>query len=215
MPSTSRPAADATAATDHWQQVYRTRDAAQVSWYRPHLERSLAWITAAAPARDARLLDVGGGASTLIDDLLAQGYRRVAVLDLSAAALDIARERLGSAAGDVDWRCGDVRTVALEPAAFDVWHDRAVFHFLTAAEDRAAYRRQVEHALKPGGQLVIATFALDGPERCSGLPVVRYDAAGLRQVFGDGFRLLEQAEERHETPGGNLQPFTWCRFRRL
>ena len=214
--TTTSAAADEPASTpEHWEQVYRTRQSDQVSWYRAHLERSLAWITAAAPARDARILDVGGGASTLVDDLLALGYDHVAVLDLSAAALATARARLGTAGERVDWRCGDVCTVALESAGFDVWHDRAVFHFLTRADERAAYRRQVEHALKPGGQFVIATFAPDGPERCSSLPVVRYDAAGLQQMFGNGFGLLEQTEERHETPGGHLQPFAWCRFRRL
>lgn len=206
---------DAPSAPDHWERVYRTRPSTDVSWYRPHLDRSLAFIEAAAPDRGARILDVGGGASTLVDDLLARGYRHLSVLDLSDAALQTARDRLGAAAGGVAWLHDDARTVALAAESLDVWHDRAVFHFLTEAEDRAAYVRRAVHAVRPGGHLVIATFAPDGPERCSGLPVVRYDAAALAQAFGAAFRLEDQAADAHATPGGTVQSFLYCRFARV
>jgi SAM-dependent methyltransferase len=199
---------------EHWEKVYRTRPSTEVSWYRPHLERSLAFIETAAPDRDSCILDVGGGASTLMDDLLVRGYRRLSVLDVSQAALDTARGRLGEAAQDVAWLQGDVRTVALEAQSTAVWHDRAVFHFLTDEADRAAYVRQVLRTLKPDGHLIVATFAPDGPTRCSGLPVVRYDAPGLQQVFGGTFRLKAHATEAHATPGGNVQPFVYCHFER-
>ena len=199
----------------HWERVYRTRQSNEVSWYRPHLERSLAFIEAAVPHRDARILDAGGGASTLVDDLLARRYRHVGVLDLSQAALEVCRVRLGDAARDVAWLHGDVRTLALEAGSIDLWHDRAVFHFLIEEADRAAYVRRVVQTLKPGGHLVVATFALDGPARCSGLPVVRYDADSLQQVFGPEFRLEGQANDAHTTPSGNIQSFFYCHFRRV
>ncbi len=199
----------------HWEQVYRTRQSTDVSWYRPHLERSLAFIDAAAPDRDARVLDVGGGASTLVDDLLARGYRHLSVMDLSEAALRTAADRLGASTDGVAWLHGDVRSVALDPQSIDVWHDRAVFHFLTDAADRTAYVNQLRRALKPQGHLIIATFALDGPQRCSGLPVVRYDAAGLQQVFGDAFGLVTTTADAHVTPGGNVQSFVYCHFTRV
>jgi len=199
----------------HWEQVYRTRQSTDVSWYRPHLERSLAFIETAAPDRDARVLDVGGGASTLVDDLLARGYRHLSVMDLSEAALRTAADRLGASSDGVVWLHGDVRSVALDPQSVDVWHDRAVFHFLTDAADRTAYVKQLQRALKPQGHLIIATFALDGPQRCSGLPVVRYDAAGLQQVVGDAFELVKTTADAHVTPGGNVQSFVYCHFVRV
>lgn len=200
--------------SEHWEHVYCTRQAAEVSWYRPHLERSLAFIEAGAPDRDARILDVGGGASTLVDDLLGHGYRHLSVLDLSKAALRTARDRLGASADQVTWLHDDVRTLALDAQSVDVWHDRAVFHFLTDEADRAAYVRQVVRALKPHGHLVIATFAPNGPTRCSGLPIVRYDAPGLQQVFGEAFRLETHVDEEHATPGGSVQSFVYCHFTR-
>lgn len=213
MPRTENPVtADTSDTAGHWERAYRARPSTQVSWYRPHLERSLAFIEAAAPDRGARVLDVGGGASTLVDDLLAQGYRHLSVLDLSEEALRTARDRLGAAAGSVAWQHGDVRSVTLQAQSLDLWHDRAVFHFLTGEADQAAYVRQAMHALKPGGGLVIATFAPDGPARCSGLPVVRYDAAGLARIFGGAFRLEAQAADAHITPGDSVQSFLYCRF---
>lgn len=199
----------------HWEQVYQTRPATEVSWFRPHLERSLAFIEAAAPQREARILDAGGGASTLVDDLLARGYRQLSVLDLSAAALRTARARLGPSAAGVNWLQADARSTPLDAQSVDVWHDRAVFHFLISEADRAAYVREVARVLKPGGYLVIATFAPDGPQQCSGLPVVRYDAGGLARMFGEGFQLETQAAEAHITPGGKLQSFIHACFSRI
>lgn len=199
---------------EHWENVYRSKPRDTVSWFRPHLERSLDWIQAALPDRRARLIDIGGGASTLPDDLLARGYENLCVLDLSEASLAVSRQRLGAAAARVSWRQGDIRDVALDAHSIDLWHDRAVFHFFTDDGDRRAYLRQLAHTLKPGGHLVIATFAPDGPARCSGLPVQRYDAAALHRLLGTDYHLLQQAVEAHETPGGAVQPFTYCHFRR-
>lgn len=193
----------------HWDRIYSTTRADQVSWYQPHAERSLELIRRGAQGRSVRVIDVGGGASTLVDDLLEAGVGPVSVLDISTAALDAARARLGPRAAGVAWLAGDVTRVALPAAGFDIWHDRAVFHFLTDAGDRAAYVAQVRHALAPGGRLVVATFAPDGPERCSGLPVVRYAPQDLCAVFGAGFALRAQLREDHRTPGGVVQPFVY------
>jgi 2-polyprenyl-3-methyl-5-hydroxy-6-metoxy-1,4-benzoquinol methylase len=197
----------------HWENVYRTKQPDEVSWYRPHLDTSLALIEAAVPDRDARIIDVGGGASTLVDDLLARGYRNLSVLDLSSAALDISKARLGEGAQSVDWRCGDVRTAQLPANEYDLWHDRAVFHFLTSAEDRAAYVRQIQRSVKPGAHVIVATFGPEGPTKCSGLDVLRYAPDALRGELGPRFRLVQHRTERHETPAGRIQPFTYGHFR--
>jgi 2-polyprenyl-3-methyl-5-hydroxy-6-metoxy-1,4-benzoquinol methylase len=197
----------------HWENVYRTKQPDEVSWYRPHLDTSLALIEGAVPDRDARIIDVGGGASTLVDDLLARGYRNLSVLDLSSAALDISKARLGEGAQSVDWRCGDVRTAQLPANEYDLWHDRAVFHFLTSAEDRAAYVRQIQRSVKPGAHVIVATFGPEGPTKCSGLDVVRYAPDALRGELGPRFRLVQHRTERHETPAGRIQPFTYGHFR--
>jgi len=194
----------------HWDNIYRTRKPDEVSWYRPHLERSLELIAQAAPSRDACIIDVGGGESTLVDDLVARGYRNLAVLDISATALAVSRQRLGADADRVTWICGDATTVALAGHRYDVWHDRAVFHFLTAANDRAAYVRQVAHAVKPGGHVIVATFGPEGPTRCSGLEVVRYGPDALHDEFGPTFRLVQHCTELHTTPSGNVQQFVYC-----
>ncbi|MCQ4166084.1 class I SAM-dependent methyltransferase [Tahibacter harae] len=199
---------------EHWENVYRSKPRDTVSWFRPHLECSLDWIQAALPDRRARLIDVGGGASTLPDDLLAQGYENLTVLDLSEAALAVSRQRLGAAAARVSWRQGDIGEVMLEPHSIDLWHDRAVFHFFTDDTGRQAYLRQLARALKPGGHLILATFAPDGPARCSGLPVQRYDAPALQQLLGADYLLQRHTVEAHETPGGSVQPFTYCLFQR-
>ncbi len=193
----------------HWERVYTEKPADAVSWYAPHLVRSLELIEAAAPTPDAPILDVGGGASTLVDDLLARGHGNVTVLDLSARALELARARVGDRAR---WIVGDVRTAGLPSCT--VWHDRAVFHFLTEAADRAVYVAQVERALAPGGHVVIATFGPRGPEKCSGLPVVRWDAEALTAEFGKGFERLRAIEETHVTPWGSEQAFVYCLLRR-
>jgi SAM-dependent methyltransferase len=198
----------------HWEKVYTTKRPHEVSWYRPHLDVSLDLVTHAAPDHDAAIIDVGGGEATLVDDLLASGYRNVHVLDIAQAALDVAKARLGERAKHVTWLHGDLTTYGFEPAQFDVWHDRAVFHFLTDAPARAAYVRQVATALKPGGHAIVATFGPEGPAKCSGLDVARYDPAQLHGQFGASFRLLEHRTELHHTPAGAVQQFVycWCRY---
>jgi 2-polyprenyl-3-methyl-5-hydroxy-6-metoxy-1,4-benzoquinol methylase len=194
----------------HWEKVYRSKRPDEVSWYRAHLETSLELIAEAALDRDAAILDVGGGESTLVDDLLARGYRNVSVLDVASTALDVAKERLGASADRVRWLCGDVTTIALPRHGYDVWHDRAVFHFLTDPQDRAAYVRQVARAVKPGGHVIVATFGPEGPTKCSGLDIVRYDPDALHDEFGTGFRLLKHLFELHQTPAGAIQQFVYC-----
>ncbi len=198
----------------HWESVYSRKGSDEVSWYRPHLENSLRFIERAELGAEARIVDVGGGASTLVDDLLAAGYGNLAVMDLAAAALEVAQARLGARAGAVDWIVGDVTTPLLEPQSVDFWHDRAVFHFLTEPAARAAYLGEVARALKPDGHVLVATFGPDGPEACSGLPVARYDAPGIHAVFGEAFEKIGEAQEHHETPWGSTQSFVYCFCRR-
>lgn len=201
---------------EHWEQVYRTKAPEAMSWHAAHLETSLEWIERAAPDRAAAIVDVGGGVATLAADLLAKGYSNLTVVDLAAAAIERARSevqsRTGEAADRVRWMVGDVTTLELSSAAYEVWHDRAVFHFLTTPEERAAYVRQVERALTPGGQVVMATFGPEGPERCSGLATCRYDAAGLAREFGAGFAVVRSAVVEHRTPWGAVQPFLYCQM---
>jgi SAM-dependent methyltransferase len=196
----------------HWEQVYSATDDAEFSWYQPEPGLSLALIREARPA-GARVIDVGGGASVLVDRLLALGYQP-AVLDISETALARARARLGASAESVEWIVADI-SVAPGLGRFDVWHDRAVFHFLTKPEERRHYRALAERTVPSGGHLIIGTFAPDGPARCSGLPVCRFDAAGLEAALGPGFRLLRSAAEPHATPTGKVQPFVFGLFQRL
>lgn len=198
----------------HWEKVYHTKRADEVSWYRPHLDVSLDLITRAAPVRSSAIIDVGGGEATLVDDLLVRGYRNLYVLDIARNALDAAKSRLADRAREVHWLHGDATTYPFESARFDVWHDRAVFHFLTDPVARAAYVRQAAKALKPGGHAIVATFGPDGPTRCSGLDVVRYDPETLHDQFGPHFRLVDHRTELHQTPAGAIQQFVycWCRF---
>jgi SAM-dependent methyltransferase len=202
-------------ARSHWEQVYATKDPEQVSWFRPHLERSLELIERAAPDRRASILDVGAGQSTLIDDLLGLGYESITVLEISQTALDALKARVGRAGVGVQWIRGDVTETVLPEASFDLWHDRAVFHFLTEAGQRRAYVESVRKALKPGGSLIVSTFGPSGPERCSGLAAMRYDDSSLGREFGDRFCLVESSLELHETPSGADQQFLscWYRFR--
>lgn len=194
----------------HWEDVYQSKAVDEVSWYRPHLDVSLGLIEGAAPDRGRAIIDVGGGEATLVDDLVARGYGDVTVLDISRAAIEVAKARMGSAAASVRWVVGDITDVELEVARYDLWHDRAVFHFLTKAEDRVAYVRQVARAVKPGGHVIVATFGPEGPEQCSGMDVVRYDAGSLHGEFGAKFRLLDSVTELHETPWGTPQQFMYC-----
>jgi 2-polyprenyl-3-methyl-5-hydroxy-6-metoxy-1,4-benzoquinol methylase len=194
----------------HWEHVYATKKPTEVSWYRQHLDTSLRLIEKANPDRSARIIDVGGGESTLVDDLLTLGCRDVTVLDLSETAIQVAKERLGPGAGRVKWLHGDVTNYALEPNTFDVWHDRAVFHFLTRGSDRLAYVRQVARSVRLGGHVIVATFGPEGPTQCSGLDVVRYDPERLHDTFGARFQLLEHLTESHQTPAGKTQQFIYC-----
>jgi SAM-dependent methyltransferase len=184
-----------------------------VSWFRRHLERSLELIERATPDRLASIVDVGAGQSTLVDDLLGLGYGKITVVEISEAALNGLKERVGMPGDEVQWICGDVTEAVLPEGAFDVWHDRAVFHFLTESDSRRAYVERVKRALKPGGSLIVSTFGPTGPERCSGLAVMRYDAAALGSEFGDRFRLVESSVDGHETPSGAWQQFLSCWFR--
>jgi 2-polyprenyl-3-methyl-5-hydroxy-6-metoxy-1,4-benzoquinol methylase len=194
----------------HWEKIYSTKAPETVSWYRPHLETSLALIERAAREKSASIIDVGGGESTLVDDLLARGYRNITILDISQVAIEATKKRLGAVAGQVHWLTADVTAATLEPCAYDVWHDRAVFHFLTAPEQRVAYVRQVARAVKPGGHVIVGAFGLEGPTRCSGLDVVRYDAESLHDEFGAHFRVVESSRELHHTPSGSTQQFLYC-----
>ena len=196
---------------EHWEKVYGTKVPDQVSWFRPHLETSISLIERATRGDcTASIVDVGGGASTLVDDLLDRGYENVTVVDISQTALDIAQKRLGQRAGAVRWVRGDVTQVFLTTCSFDVWHDRAVFHFLTEPADRFAYVHGVTSAVKPGGHVIVSTFGPDGPMKCSGLNVVRYDAGTLHAEFGPKFDLVESRQEIHETPFGTTQQFVYC-----
>jgi 2-polyprenyl-3-methyl-5-hydroxy-6-metoxy-1,4-benzoquinol methylase len=194
----------------YWEKIYRTKAPETVSWYRSHLETSLNLIERAAGGHSASIIDVGGGESTLVDDLLARGYQNITVLDISQTAIDVTKKRLGLAAEQVQWLVADITEARLEPGAYDVWHDRAVFHFLTANEHRAAYVRQVGRAVKPGGHVIVSTFGPEGPRKCSGLDVIRYDADSLHDQFGVRFRLVESSKELHRTPFGTTQQFLFC-----
>jgi len=198
----------------HWEAVYGTKSFDAVSWYREHLDKSLALIERATPDRGAAILDVGGGASTLVDDLLLRGYRDISVLDISAAALGIAQHRLGNAAHIVTWLADDLLYAPLATLRYDLWHDRAVFHFLTEAEQRANYVRQLMRALKLGAYAILATFGPDGPLKCSGLDTVRYAADGLACALGDGFVLIDSFLDWHATPFAGTQQFLYALFRR-
>ena len=195
---------------EHWDRVYTTKGPENVSWYRPHLERSLAFLEAARIDPDAAVIDVGGGASTLVDDLLGRGFSNVTVLDLSRSALDAARERLGPRADRVRWICADVLEADLPAGTYDFWHDRAVFHFLRDPLSRARYVEAVRRSLKPGGHVVVATFGPHGPERCSGLEVLRFTAEELHDEFGADFAKIADTTERHTTPWGSEQEFVYC-----
>jgi ubiquinone/menaquinone biosynthesis C-methylase UbiE len=200
-------------ARSHWEEVHATKKPEQVSWFRPHLERSLELIERAAPDRGASILGVGAGQSTLVDDLLGLGYENITVLEISQVALNALKERVGRAGRAIQWICGDVTEAVLPEASFDLWHDRAVFHFLTEAGQRRAYVERVKRVLKPGGSLIVSTFGPSGPERCSGLAAMRYDASSLGSEFGEGFRLVESSLELHETPSGAGKQFLSCWYR--
>lgn len=197
-------------AKTHRENVYTTKAPEAVSWYRPHLETSLALIERAAGPRSASIIDVGGGESTLVDDLIALGYQNITVLDISETAIRVCKKRMGMAADRVHWLVADVTLGELDSGAYDVWHDRAVFHFLTRVEQRAAYVRNVARSMKRGGHVIVSTFGPEGPMKCSGLDVMRYDADSLHDQFGPRFHLVESSQELHQTPFGTTQQFLYC-----
>jgi SAM-dependent methyltransferase len=198
----------------HWAKIYRTKAVDSVSWYRPHLEVSLELLGLASLSTDSRLIDVGGGASTLVDDLVNRGMRHLTILDVSNEALAITRRRLGAKADTVTWLASDILQAALPATGFDIWHDRAVFHFLTDPADAALYVKQAAAAVCSGGYAVIGGFAPDGPERCSGLPVARRSAEDIAALLGSSFRLVARRAERHVTPGGSEQSFAYALLQR-
>jgi SAM-dependent methyltransferase len=200
---------------EHWDKTYADKAPDQVSWYRPHLDHSLVVIERAVPDRGAAIVDIGGGASTLVDDLLARGYSNVTVLDISPKALKQAKARLGPLASSVRWVEGDITTVELPPATFAFWHDRAVFHFLREEEDRTRYVATLRHSVPEGGHVLVGTFGPEGPERCSGLDVVRYSVGRLGAQFGDGFEEVDRQTEAHVTPLGQTQQFVYWHARRV
>jgi SAM-dependent methyltransferase len=202
-------------AKKHWEQVYTTKSTDSVSWYEAHATRSLHHIHETGLPVSASIIDVGGGASTLVDDLLGEGFSSLTVLDLSAAALSAARSRLGERAECVTWIEANITDVVLPAEAYDLWYDRACFHFLTARQERRAYISALHRAVKADGYVIIATFADDGPPQCSGLPVMRYSPAELHAEIGQTFTLLRQEREDHLTSSGAVQKFIYCSFRRV
>ncbi len=201
-----------TSRKTHWEQVYQDKPVDQVSWFQREPRRSLELIEASSTAKDAPIIDVGAGASVLVDQLLLNGYTDLSVLDISKNALDISKRRLGNHATDVAWLVDDV--TEFQPGrSFALWHDRAVFHFLTDPSQQSAYRSALMRALASGGQAIIGTFAVDGPLRCSGLEIAQYDAASMQAVMGADFTLLQESRESHTTPAGSIQNFAWFRLR--
>ena len=191
---------------DHWEHVYSGKKPTEVSWYQQHPQHSLELIKATGVDVSARIIDIGGGASTLVDCMLDAGYQNLTVLDIAHGAIEQAKSRLGARADKVAWLEHDITKFSADEP-YDIWHDRAVFHFLTDKLDRSSYVHAMSRALKPGAHAIIATFDLNGPEQCSGLDVVRYSPDTMSAVLGDSFQLVETSVEQHVTPRGNLQSF--------
>lgn len=198
----------------HWEHIYRSKDVREVSWFQEHAAQSVELIKNTGVSLEAKIIDVGGGASTLVDDLLDQGYSEITVLDISAAALRQSQDRLGQRASRVTWLELDITLAELAPDFYDVWHDRAVFHFLTNEADRAQYVQAVLRSVKTGGHIIVASFGLEGPEKCSGLNVVRYSAETMHREFGNDFELVDTRQEVHHTPSGADQQFIYCYCRK-
>lgn len=197
----------------HWEGVYTKKGENEVSWFQENPAPSLELVAQIGATSASAIIDIGGGASRLVDILVERGFEDVTVLDLSEAALEAAKARLGDRAAQVQWIVADV-TKSYPAQTIDVWHDRAAYHFLIDPADRSAYVTRMKQAVKPGGHIVIGTFAIDGPEKCSGLPVNRYDAASLAKEFGEGFELLDSRRHDHSTPWNSAQRFQFCIFRR-
>lgn len=199
----------------HWETVYQTKNVDQVSWYREHLDNSLQMILNTNVGKEAAIIDVGGGSSTLVDDLLNAGFIDVSVLDISVKALEKSQERLGKKSESVEWIEADITEIDLPKNHYDVWHDRAVFHFLTDAEDRRKYVELVLRSLKIGGHIIVASFGLNGPKKCSGLDVVQYSPDSMHNEFGENFQLVKSVSETHKTPFETTQEFIYCYCRKL
>lgn len=197
---------------DHWQNVYKTRPSDKLGWYKEHLQISINWIRELNLSYEAPVIDVGGGASSLVDDLLISGYKSISVLDLSEEALSLAKKRLGTRADNVQWLLGDVTAFDFPSNYYELWHDRAVFHFLTTNEQQQKYRDNLIKSLKIGGHIIIGTFAPEAPLKCSGLPVERYNVEKLKDTFGKQFELKRHQKELHITPGGVEQMYLYCHF---
>jgi 2-polyprenyl-3-methyl-5-hydroxy-6-metoxy-1,4-benzoquinol methylase len=204
---------DVSQRQSHWQNVYETKLENEVSWFQETPDVSLDLIRATSPAKGLEIVDIGGGASHLVDALLADGFTSVTVLDLSEKALDVSRSRMGERAAAAKWIVADI-TSWKPDRHYDIWHDRAALHFLIEPGDRAAYAERIHDAVRVGGHVIIGTFAPDGPERCSGLPVIRHDADSLSKMLGPSFRLIETRPHDHATPGGTIQHFQFSRFER-
>jgi SAM-dependent methyltransferase len=187
----------------------------ELGWYEPHLQISLNWINDLCLEKNSRIVDIGGGASTLVDDLLNNGFKQISVLDLSDRALSTVKARLGKRAKLINWHKGDITSIDLPTHYYDLWHDRAVFHFLTDHEQQQQYRDNLLHALQPDGHVIMATFAPEAPPRCSGLPISRYSPEQLSKVLGKEFKLNQHKKELHITPGGVEQMYLYCQFKRL
>lgn len=198
----------------HWEHIYETKSPTQVSWYQEHAQFSMHYIENTGIRKTDHILDVGGGTSTLVDDLIEAGFQNITILDVSGTALQLARQRLGTKANNVNWIEADITQAELPYQSYDVWHDRAVFHFLTKAIDRQRYIDTVRHSVRKGGHVIVATFASDGPDHCSGLEVMRYNPEGLHNEFGDGFDLVDSTRETHHTPFGTEQKFIYCYCRK-
>jgi len=200
---------------EHWEKAYRSNAADELGWYSPHLRTSIDWIKQLGLSADSTIIDVGGGASTLVDDLLDAGYRSITVLDISNKALLTVQERLGEKSDLVSWLSEDITTAGLPCREYELWHDRAVFHFLIESHDRDAYRQNLLRALKLNGHVIIGTFAPEAPPKCSGLPVRRYGEQQLVDELGPEFALVNHVKDLHVSPGGVEQVYQFCQFRRI
>ena len=198
-----------------WEEVYKTKLSEAVSWYQPHLTKSLELIAASGIDRNANIIDVGGGASTLADVLLVNGYKRITVLDISSKAIEVSKRRLDNKADQIAWVEADILEVEFPKDSFDLWHDRAVFHFLTNPADRKRYINTLRDSLRFGGNVILSTFGLNGPSKCSGLDVIRYDSQSLSKELGNAFGLTDSLTEKHTTPRGMSQEFIFCRFKKI
>jgi ubiquinone/menaquinone biosynthesis C-methylase UbiE len=200
---------------EHWEEVYSAKEINAVSWFQEHADCSMRIIKETGVALSSAIIDVGGGSSTLVDDLLLNGFTNLAVLDLSSVALEASKNRLGDKSKNVQWLEANILEIDLPIHKFDIWHDRAVFHFLTTQKDREAYVKTVLRSVKPGGHVIVATFAEDGPTKCSGLPVIRYKPEELHAEFGEAFLLTHHEKESHKTPSGGVQQFVYCYCRKI